>query len=168
MRLSALTWLAGDYPLTEPLTFRIRPRHTTGRLVSESLSADYLQAIRRRSMRSISLVWIAGLLVASVAAAGGFAHSSQRSLDSPPQSAELKVLDAWRGTWTTEGKWYGTPYSHAGEITITMTCGWSSYGGYMICDHLINGPAGKRNDLSVYTYNPVDKSYKFCGIDRSG
>jgi len=38
----------------------------------------------------------------------------------------------------------------------------------MICDHLISGPSGKRNDLSIYTYNETDKSYKFCGFDRTG
>lgn len=25
-----------------------------------------------------------------------------------------------------------------------------------------------RNDLTVYTYNPVDKSYKFYSVDQSG
>lgn len=127
-------------------------------------------------MRSISLVgktvWVMGLLVASVGAVALLARASQQgaqqAAESPSQSAELKVLDAWSGKWTTQGKLYDTPYSHAGEITITMTCGWSSYGGYMICDHVINGPSGKHNDLSVYTYNPADKSYKFCGLDRSG
>ena len=54
-----------------------------------------------------------------------------------------------------------------GEITITMTCRWSAYGAYMICDHLVTGPAGKHNDLSIYTYNQADKSYKFVGTDRT-
>jgi hypothetical protein len=85
-----------------------------------------------------------------------------------PQSPELMVLGAWSGQWTTHGKLYDTPLSHAGEITITMTCGWASYGGYMICDHIFTGPSGKRNDLTIYTYNDADKSYKFCGYDRSG
>jgi len=38
----------------------------------------------------------------------------------------------------------------------------------MICDHLITGPSGKHNDLSIYTYIEADKSYKFCGFDRTG
>ena len=37
----------------------------------------------------------------------------------PSQSSALKVLDAWTGQWTTHGKLYDTPYSHAAEITIT-------------------------------------------------
>ena len=86
----------------------------------------------------------------------------------PQQAPELKVLDSWTGRWTTHGKLYETPYSHAGEITINSTCGWSAHGAYMICDQIFKGPAGTHNDLTVYTYNPADKSYKFCGFDRAG
>lgn len=84
------------------------------------------------------------------------------------QSPELKKLDAWTGRWTTQGKLYDTAFSHAGEITITLTCAWSSYGGYMICDHLFSGPAGKRNDLTIYTYNPAEHAYKFYSVDQTG
>jgi hypothetical protein len=86
--------------------------------------------------------------------------------EAPPP--ELKVLDSWTGKWITHGKLYDTAHSKAGTIAITMTCGWSAYAGYMICDHLMDGPSGKRNDLSVYTYNQADKSYKFCGFDHTG
>jgi hypothetical protein len=84
------------------------------------------------------------------------------------QPPELKKLDAWSGQWTTKGKRYETAYSHAGEITVTMNCGWSTYGGYMICDHLVIGLSGQRNELSIFTYNQADKSYKFCGLDQTG
>ena len=85
-----------------------------------------------------------------------------------PDSPELKVLDAWSGRWVTHGKLFETPYSHAGEISITSTCGWTENGGFMICDQIFTGPRGTNNDLTLYTYNPVDKSYRFCGIGRSG
>ena len=68
----------------------------------------------------------------------------------PPQSSALKVLDAWTGQWTTHGKLYDTPLSHAGEITITMTCAWSAYGGYMICDHLFTGPSKAQRPLDLH------------------
>jgi hypothetical protein len=91
----------------------------------------------------------------------GLTVLSRASRQSQPtaqaQKSQLKHLDAWNGHWTTQGKLYDTPYSHAGIITITMTCGWSPYNGYMICDHLFNGPAGTRNDLTIegdiWTYN---------------
>jgi hypothetical protein len=124
-------------------------------------------------MRSIRLP---ATILLGVSLAGSFSvlprtfhWSQQESQQHPPaQIPELHKLDAWSGRWTSQGKLYDTPYSHAGSITITMTCAWSAYNGYMICDHLFNGPAGMRNDLTVYTYNPVDKSYKFYSVDQSG
>jgi hypothetical protein len=115
-------------------------------------------------MRSAYLALFAVILLFAMAAASRRAPPA----DSQAQAPELKVLDAWTGTWTTHGKLYDTAHSKAGTITITMSCGWSAYGGYMICDHLMDGHSGKRNDLSVYTYNQADKSYKFCGFDRTG
>jgi len=110
------------------------------------------------------LVVLLGTVTASIAAFAPLLHSQKQS----PQSPELHVLDAWTGRWSTHGKLYDTPYSHAGEVSITMTCGWSAYGGFMICDHLVESTRGKRNDLSIFTYNEADKSYKFCGFDRTG
>jgi hypothetical protein len=96
-------------------------------------------------------------------------HASRQSKDSgPAQVPELKKLDAWSGRWNTQGKLFDTPYSHAGNITIAMTCGWSAYNGYMICDHLFEGPSGKHNDIGVYTYSPADKVYKNCSLDQTG
>ena len=120
-----------------------------------------MRPLRLRSKALPSL-----LITLSILAPTTLSHSSPQS--SPLQSPALKVLDAWTGQWTTHGKLYDTTLSHAGEITITMTCAWSAYGGYMICDHLFTGPSGTRNDLSIYTYNESEKSYKFCGFDRSG
>lgn len=115
-------------------------------------------------MRRILLPQILLVLLGFVAPAKGLLPATPRS----DESQELKVLDAWTGHWTTQGKSYDTPYSRGGAISITMTCGWSANGGFMICDHLISGPSGKHNDLSIFTYNPADKSYKFCGYDRTG
>jgi hypothetical protein len=115
-------------------------------------------------MRIPSLAAVLCVILCLMGAIAARLRASAQS-NQPP---ELKKLDAWSGQWTTKGKLYDTPHSHAGEITITMTCAWSAYGGYMICDHLINGPAGQRNDLSIFTFNQADKSYKFCGMDQTG
>jgi len=112
-------------------------------------------------MRWDSVVY-SGITVVALAVGGAFAQ------ETAARAPELQVLDAWSGKWTTHGKLYDTAHSKAGEISITMTCGWSQYGGYMICDHIFTGPNGKRNDLTIYTYNPADKSYKFVGFDHSG
>jgi hypothetical protein len=121
-------------------------------------------------MRVLSLCFRIGLVAAFATGGAAFSVASHPSpiAAQEPQSLELKKLDAWTGRWTTRGKLYKTAYSPAGDITITMTCGWSAYNGYVICDHLFSGPRGKSNDLTVYTYNTTDKSYKFCSVDQSG
>jgi hypothetical protein len=112
-------------------------------------------------------IGLAATLVSGLAAFALVSYSSTVSPQSQ-QSAETKKLDAWTGQWTTRGKLYKTPYSPEGEITITMTCGWSAYNAYMICDHLFSGPRGKSDDITIYTYNAADKSYKFYNVDQSG
>ena len=94
--------------------------------------------------------------------------SRQPQQVAPPQAPQLKKLDALTGRWTTQGSVLDTPYSHAGNITITATCGWSAYNGYLICDHLFSGPNGKSNDLTIYTYDSAANSYRFYSVDSSG
>jgi hypothetical protein len=112
--------------------------------------------------------WASLILFSAMALSVMLAARRAPAADAPTQPTELKILDAWTGKWTTHGKLYDTAHSKSGTIIITMTCGWSAYRGYMICDHQMDGPSGKRNDLSVYTYNQADKSYKFCSFDHSG
>jgi hypothetical protein len=120
-------------------------------------------------MRSTRLPAVISLILGSISGLTGLSRESPHSQQTrQTQILEKKNLDAWTGRWTTQGKLYDTPYSHAGNITIAMTCAWSAYNGYMICDHLFNGPAGERNDLTVYTYNQTDHSYKFYSVDQSG
>jgi len=120
-------------------------------------------------MRSTGLQMLIFLLICSTSGLTALSRTSRQSQQTvQARRSELKHLDAWSGQWTTQGKLYDTPYGHAGIITIAMTCGWSAYNGYMICDHLFNGPAGKRNDLTVYTYNQADNSYKFYSVDQTG
>lgn len=121
-------------------------------------------------MRPSPLVVTLYLVAVSMSGLAALSAASfrQQPAQAPQQTPELKRLDAWTGRWTTQGKLYDTAFSHAGEITITMTCAWSAYGGYMICDHLFSGPAGKRNDLTIYTFNPTDHSYKFYSVDQTG
>ncbi len=120
-------------------------------------------------MRFNRLATVTCLLLFLIGGFTAMSHESRQSKDSAPiRSPELKKLDVWSGRWTTQGKLIATPYSHAGNITITMTCGWSAYNGYLICDHLFEGPSGKHNDLGVYIYNPADHAYKNCSLGETG
>lgn len=120
-------------------------------------------------MRPTRLPVLMALIVCSASGLTIWSRTSRPSQQtSAMQATELKRLDAWSGRWTTEGKLLDTPYSHAGKIAITTTCGWSAYNGYMICDHLFSGPSGSHNDLTVYVYNPADKTYTLCSVGPAG
>ena len=144
--LLAVTLTAGWMKIFSPdphLGFLAAAKQMAARIAAGSVPADKIAETGRLIVNQrLDAAVTAALLRAS-------AQSTQ-----PP---ELKKLDLWSGQWTTKGKLYDTPHSHVGEITITMTCGWSAYAGYMICDHLINGPAGRRNDLSIFTFNQAAK-----------
>jgi hypothetical protein len=102
-------------------------------------------------MRPSPLAATLCLIVVSMSGLAALSPASfrQQPARPPQQTPELKKLDAWTGRWAT-------------------TCAWSAYGGYMVCDHLFSGPAGKRNDLTIYTFNPADHSYKFYSVDQTG
>src|ERR1700761_9839654 len=101
----------------------------------------------------------------SVAAASTLALASDH-LAVPKFAPELTKMDVWVGTWESQTEVMPTPYSEAASVTSEMTCSWSPHHGFILCDHLMNGPTGVSNSLSVYTYDEVAKSYKFFGVEK--
>ncbi len=71
----------------------------------------------------------------------------------PKIAPEISKMDVWVGTWESQTQVMTTPYSEAASMTSEMTCTWSPHHGFILCDHLMNGPTGISNSLSVYTYD---------------
>jgi hypothetical protein len=66
----------------------------------------------------------------------------------------VKKLSVFLGTWKGENK----PGSE--QVTTSVTsCGWSLNGRYLVCDQLVDQPAGKSNNLSIYNYDSLHDSY---------
>jgi hypothetical protein len=86
----------------------------------------------------------------------------------PQTGSELNKVDVWAGHWTTQGESMDSAFSSAGKLSSDMTCAWSPYHGYMMCDQLIDSPNGKMNSLSVYTYSEKENAFKFYGLDKDG
>ena len=101
----------------------------------------------------------------SVVAASTLALASDH-LAVPQFAPELTKMDVWVGTWESQTQVMTTPYSEAASVTSEMTCSWSPHHGFILCDHLMNGPTGVSNSLSVYTYDESGKTYKFFGVDK--
>jgi hypothetical protein len=87
-------------------------------------------------------------------------------LEAPKVAPEITKMDVWVGTWESQTQVMTTPYSQAASVTSEMTCTWSPHHGFILCDHLMNGPTGVSNSLSVYTYDEANKTYKFFGVDK--
>jgi hypothetical protein len=87
-------------------------------------------------------------------------------LSVPVVAPEISRMGIWVGTWQSKTEVLTTPYSEASSETSEMTCSWSPHHGFILCDHLMNGPAGISNSLSVYTYDEAGKSYKFFGVEK--
>jgi hypothetical protein len=102
----------------------------------------------------------------SVVAASTLALGSDH-LVVPKIAPEISKMDVWVGTWESQTQVMTTPYSEAASMTSEMTCTWSPHHGFILCDHLMNGPTGVvSNSLSVYTYDETAKAYKFFGVDK--
>ena len=111
--------------------------------------------------------WLILFLSFSLMSAAMFAAGQTTPLSNQDSSA-LEKLDAWTGHWRARGESLATAYSHAASLSSETTCQWSINHGYMICDQMIDGPKGRMNALSIYTYSEADKAYRFYGIDQSG
>jgi hypothetical protein len=88
------------------------------------------------------------------------------NLEVPGTPPEITKMGVWVGTWESKTQVMTTPYSEAASVTSEMTCSWSPHHGFILCDHLMNGPTGVSNSLSVYTYDEVAKTYKFFGVEK--
>jgi hypothetical protein len=79
---------------------------------------------------------------------------------------ELKRMDVWIGHWQSKTQVLNTPYSQAESMSSEMTCSWSPSHSFVLCEHVMHGPNGTTNSLSVYTYDEADKVYKFFGVEK--
>jgi hypothetical protein len=75
-------------------------------------------------------------------------------------------LGVWEGQWSYNETDYETPYSHAHKNSGTGTCNWAPNRGFIVCDYLNASPGNgvPTNDLGVFTYNPVTKTYARLGV----
>ncbi len=105
-----------------------------------------------------------GMYLALIAASA--IASASDTLSAPAIAPELSRMNVWVGHWQSKTEVLNTPYSEAASVSSEMTCSWSPNHGFVLCDHLMHGPEGVTNSLSVYTYDERDKVYKFFGVEK--
>jgi hypothetical protein len=94
-----------------------------------------------------------------LAAAFGYTFAQPPSSPAAP-SEPHEALAFFEGTWTTSDS---TP-----EDDVKETCGWLAEGRrHMICRSSWKTDTGRREGLSIFSYDPSSKEYRYHGF-RSG
>lgn len=95
-----------------------------------------------------------------LAAAFGCAFAQPVTLPSAP-SEPHEALAFFEGTWTTSDS---TP-----EDDFSETCAWLAEGRrHMICRSRWRAEAGRREGLSIFSYDPSSSEYRYHGFRPGG
>ncbi|MBV8244596.1 MAG: DUF1579 family protein [Candidatus Eremiobacteraeota bacterium] len=87
------------------------------------------------------------------------------SLGAGAQSASpVDALGLYRGTWQSSATIVDTTFSKAGEADGTTACDWSGDRLFMICQQNINYKGTPVHDVTIFTYNPETKAYRFYSV----
>ena len=110
--------------------------------------------------RTIALV-VAGL---SFAVGAGMAQAPEKKAPEkkagpPKPGPEVKKLDVFVGTWTSEGEIKPNPMMPAGKFTSKDSCSWYKGGFHVVCTSKGSGAMGAMQGLGIIGYNTEDKVY---------
>jgi len=85
---------------------------------------------------------------------------------SPPP--ELKKLDYFAGTWTTEADIKPGPMGPGGKFTGTYHIQWMDGGFFLVTHSEFNGARGKGTETSFMGYDSNDKMYTYDSFNTLG
>jgi len=112
-------------------------------------------------MKRVSAIVIATLLVAVVASAQPPA--------APKPGPELKKLDYFTGTWTSEGDAKPSPMGPGGKMTLSQDAKWMDGGFFVVMHSDYKSPAmGDGSGMAFLGYDPQDKVYTYDEFNSQG
>jgi hypothetical protein len=87
----------------------------------------------------------------------------------PPQpSPANKKLGVFVGTWKDEAEMKPGPFGPGGKLSLTETCEWFTGGFSVVCHTDTTGFMGDLKTLTVLTYDPDEKLYRFYEFNSVG
>jgi hypothetical protein len=87
----------------------------------------------------------------------------------PPQpSREHEKLGVFVGTWKDEAVMKPGPFGPGGKLSLTESCEWFTGGFIVVCHTDTTGFMGDVKTLTVLTYDPEEKLYKFYEFNSVG
>lgn len=98
----------------------------------------------------------------------GIALSSRAQMEIPKPTPELKKLDYFAGTWTTEGDIKPGPMGPGGKFTGTEHIQWMDGGFFLVTHSEFNGAMGKGTETSFMGYDSNDKMYTYDSFNTLG
>ena len=93
---------------------------------------------------------------------------SARVEEIPKPAPELKKLDYFAGTWTTEGEIKPGPMGSGGKFTGTNHVQWMDGEFFLVTHSEFNGAMGKGAETAYMGYDSNDKMYTYDSFNTLG
>jgi len=93
---------------------------------------------------------------------------AQQPAGAPQPSPEHKKLSVFVGTWTDEAEMKPGPLGPGGRMSLTETCEWFTGGFSVVCHTETLALMGHLETLTVLTYDPDEKFYRFYEFNSVG
>jgi Protein of unknown function (DUF1579) len=93
---------------------------------------------------------------------------AQEPGDAPQPSAQHKKLGVFVGTWNDEAEIKPGSLGPGGRMSLTETCDWFTGGFSVVCHTATLARRGVLKTLTVLTYDPEEKVYRFYEFNSMG
>ena len=89
-------------------------------------------------------------------------------METPKPAPELKKLDYFAGTWTTEGNITPGPMGSGGRFTGTNRVRWMEGAFFLVTQSEFHGAMGKGAETAYMGYDGNDKMYTYDSFNTLG
>lgn len=86
----------------------------------------------------------------------------------PKPGPELKKLEYFVGTWSSEGDLKPSPFGPGGKFTGTEKLEWMDGGFFLVGHGEGDSPMGHDKGMSVWGFDPEEKVYTFHAFNNMG
>jgi len=119
--------------------------------------------MRRRKGARVAILGAAALVLEIAASA-----PAQAQAQAPQPAPELKKLDYFAGTWTTEGEIKPGPMGSGGRFTGTNRVQWMDGAFFLVTHSEFHGAMGNGEETSYMGYDAADKMYTYDSYSTLG
>jgi hypothetical protein len=98
----------------------------------------------------------------------GIALSARVQMEISKPAPELKILDYFAGTWTTEGEIKPGPMGSGGRFTGTNHVQWMDGAFFLVTHSEFTGVMGKGAETAYMGYDSDDKMYTYDSFNTLG